>query len=332
MWRFRQRRADVGPGGTPPEPWKLDELNLRRREVTAAETAAKSQGWVQLVQAFSVVVALASTVIAVIVARQSAAATNAAAEISIEQSYEGQLSSAISAMGTGGVSARVTNMLLIQRAVQGIMSLPLSTNEARQSARNDYTTTLSVLSFYIHNHTPSTNRTFGPGYGIPPSGQIPSDVAYAGGVIGRLLSIASRVTALSSGFSIQPALDLSNAELYGQSWPDVNFSQVNAYMPRTDLRGAYLVNSRWNNVYLAGSYLQCADLRGADLSGANLVGADLRGANVQNANFRGAFLNGANLGHLYGSAIGLPVSHSASHGIPNTDSCLHNETFWDLRA
>ena len=336
MWPFKRPRATVDSKTTPSEPWKPDELNLRRREVAAAEAGAKSQVWIQLVQALSVVVALASTVVALITARQSAAATNAATEISTEQSAEGQLASAISAISTGSISARITSMLLVQRDIQGIISLQLSTNGARQNAYNDYTTVLSVYSVYIHNYTPSASDTFGPGYGIPASNQIPLDITYAASEMRQLLLMAYKAIALYSGSntlysrsSSRPVLDLSNGELYGQSWPEVDFSRVFTYMPRADLRGAYLVNSKLENAYLAGSYLQCADLRGADLRGANLIGADLRGADVQGAIFLGASLKRANLGQLYGSAIGLPASHNVSRSIPDTTACLHNQAFWD---
>jgi hypothetical protein len=335
MWRFRRHETIMNSESTTPGQWKPDELNLRNREVAAAEAATKSQNWVQIIQALSVMVALASTVIALYSARQSAnsarqssAAANAAAQMSQEQSDEGRLSSAISALDAGRVSARVTRMLLIQRDIQGIMSLPLSTDAARQNAYNDYATVLSVFSVYLKNHVPRATRKFGPGYGIPATNQMPRDVISAAGEIRELLSMQSQAAALAPHLAHRLVIDLSNVDLYGQIWPDIDFSRILLYMPQSDLRGAYLADSRWNGATLFGSSLQCANLSGADLRGANLESADLQGADVQGANFQGASLKGANLRNLYGSAIGLPTHRATSGGIPDTFNCLRNSSFW----
>lgn len=325
--RVRRRR----PGSTPPlvtpprDAWKPGELDLRRREVAATEKTTRSQNWIQLAQVLAVLAALASTVVALYAARQSAAATESATESSTQQANETQLSTAISSLDTGDLFARTTKMLLIQRYVRGIMSLPLSTSEARQNAYGDYTTAFNTFSLYIKTHSPSPSPTFGPGYGIP--SETPLDIIYAADSLAQLTSMGPKVAALHAGPSL--FLNLTNAELYGLNLPELDISGFPfVFLHGVDLRTADLENARLEAADLSGAYLQCANLSGADLSGANLSGADLRGASVEGADFTGALMIGAKLGDMFGAAIGLPRDLVPAKSYDQTE-CARNKKFWD---
>jgi hypothetical protein len=144
MMKIRRRGRSL-PLSPPTEGWKSGELDLRRREVAAAENNTRSQKWIQLAQVLSVVVALSSTLVALFAARQSNEAAQSAAQASAQQTAESQLASAISSLDVGNSSVRITQMLLIKRDITGIMSsLPFSTSKENQDAYSDYTTTLQA--------------------------------------------------------------------------------------------------------------------------------------------------------------------------------------------
>lgn len=90
-----------------------------------------------------------------------------------------------------------------------------------------------------------------------------------------------------------PGARLANAMIRHANLARAGMSRVNlegSDLEDTDLRLAYLRHAR-----LAGAKLHRAHLQEADLRGANLVGADLRKANLQGADLRGADLRGADL-------------------------------------
>lgn len=144
--------------------------------------------------------------------------------------------------------------------------------------------------------------------------------------------IEYKIAALNNG--PVPAIDLSDAELFEQAWPNINFSWINTYMDGVDLRGALLNGSRWStHDYLAHAHLQCAQLINANFQGANLLGADLGGAYVQGADFRGAQLGGAKL-VVYGVAKWSAADQKNVTSLPvpvgqSTAACLQNRQFRD---
>jgi hypothetical protein len=206
----------------------------------------------------------------------------------------------------------------------------------RQNAYDAYATSLDVFADYMRTAAPSAvgsvasqgSGSFGSGYGIPDVQQPPLNVVYAADELNLLLGMTAEVRDIDSGKS--PAIDLSHDELYGLSWPDVNFGWLSlAYMLRVDLRSTNLTDSRWgHSSFLVGAYLQCADLSGADFRGANLTDADLRGANVNGANFQGAVLNGIKTDGAFGTAKGLKAMQPSPSW--NQASCVSNKRYWDL--
>ena len=237
-------------------------------------------------------------------------------------------------------------MLLIEKEITGIMSLQLSTSEARQDAYSDFTTTLEALIVYIKTQTPASTRSFGLGYGKPPPSGLPIDIGYAAGTIVQMLGLREQVGTLSD---VTPSFDLSDAELYEQNLSGMNLSWVNAYMVSIDLRGAFMgevhLSSRDDLQYahlqcanligahLQGAHLEYANLSGADLAGAELqgaylTGADLHGAIVDGADFHGALIAGANLTDMIGPPIGLPRSISTLSPVTPT-GCPLDKSLWD---
>jgi len=327
---LRRRHASALPHAVSDlaraiDTWKPGELALRSREVEAAEKTTRSQTLIQLAQVLAVVVALASTLVALYTAQQNSEASKAAAETSVQQANEAQLSSAISTLDAGKLFARTTKMLLIQRYIRAIMSQPLSTPEAKQGAYSDYTMAFNTFSLYIRTHSPRPGPKFGPGYGIP--SETPLDLIYAADGLSQLTSMGLKVKALQ----VRGAFfaDISGAELYGMNLPELDVSGFTAfYLRRVDLRTANLVNARFLGADLSGAYLQCANLSGADLRGANLAGADLRGASVQGANFTGALTTGAKLEDMFGAAKGLPRNLVRARSY-NPTKCAKNRSFWD---
>ena len=175
----------------------------------------------------------------------------------------------------------------------------------------DYTTALQVLSGYLRSHSDmlltgnaQTAELFGRGYGLPPPSGVTLNITYAADQVGFVLptNMENEVGALNVG--AQPAIDLSNDELIGQPWTDVNFGWLHAFMVGIDLRGASLESSQWsNNSDLSDFYLQCADLQNVNFRWANLSGVDLEGAYVQGADFRGANIKGAVFGRKYSEIL-----------------------------
>lgn len=329
--KFRRRRRSL-PLSPPTEGWKPGELDLRRREVAAAERTTRSQKWVQLAQVLSVVVALSSTVVALVAARQSNEATQSAAQLSAQQAAESQLTSAIGSLDVGSSSVRITQMLLIERDVTGIMSLPFSTNEEEQDAYSDYTTSLQALTVYLDSHTPARTSSFGPGYGTPPASGLPGDLSYAANTLHDLIDMGNAQNISSTLHATPPIVNLSRVTLFNELLPGTNLSWVISDLTGADLRGAILEFSSFSlTSNLEFSYLQCADLQGADFRGADLAYADLRGADVDNANFSGANLTGARLTSLYGHAT-WPKGTRNIITLPgqfNQAACLRNSKFWD---
>lgn len=319
--------------------WEEEERDLRRREVlaqgsasVAQKRAAKFQFWAVMA---AVISALLSTSVAAWAALVAQRAVKDAEYSSAQQADQNEVSTAINAMGSDQMGERIAGLVLLQRNAVGRVLSPLPIHGGVQEAYNTYAAALEVLGAYIHANSESSRgmqttvgqKPFGPGYGVPGSGQVPLDDVYAADEVHVLLSMGSMVRSLDRSHS--PTIDLSNSELFGQYWHGINFKWLSAaFMSRIDLRAADLDHSHWGkNAVLHDAYLQCADLRHADLRGAVLTGADLRGANVAGANFQGAKLSGTKLSGMAGTAKGLAPGLPASSW--NKQTCETKHTFWD---
>ena len=308
--------ASTASGG-----WKPEELDLRKKEVKAAIGAKRTQIFVSFFTALTVTVAA----FAAYESYQSLKATTAN---NSETAQANQLGVAINALGASDAAERVAGLVLLRVTAGEQISDPATTSPARKAAYDAYLTSLSVLASYIRTYSLQTTRaarntdSFGLGYGEPAAGSYPIDLNYAADQVKSLLASGHAVKALRKG---KPSLDLSGDELYGQSWPHINFSWLKAaYLVGIDLRAANLIHSSWGRrVSLQNAHFQCANLKGAIFRGANLENADFRGANVEGADFRGAKMSGAQMTYLYGSAKGIPPGISvASWKGPGDRSCI----------
>jgi hypothetical protein len=332
----------------PSTPWWKPSKMERMRNLSPHELKLKqkrSQIWSARAQVVITMISVIAVVVAIWVAKQGQDTINRNSQTALRQSQDSQQSTAITALGSTDTAERIAGLLLLTQNVSGRFKLAAETGEPPADLHYDYTTVLQILSGYIRSHaevfltstsTGPVAQQFGLGHGTPPAstlGVIPIDINYAADQLLPLLGLKGEVVALNDG---QPAIDLSNDELYRQYWRGANFGWIDAYMPGIDLRGAELASSQWSqDSHLSGAYLQCADLEGADFRGADLSHADLRGANVQGADFRGAHIGRAQLTQLYGSArwpswrhgiIALPVKKW------NKEACLRNSQFWDYQS
>jgi hypothetical protein len=293
---------------------------------------------VQWAQVIASVATAAAVIVAIWVATQGQVTVDRDARATLQQSEDAQLSTAITAIGSGNTSEEIAGLLLLARNTSDRFALMSETRETPADVSGDYTTALQILSGYLSSQgqayltgSPALAATFGRGYGLPPSPGIPLDMIYAADQVKYLLSsgIAASVAALHAG--LPPSLDLSNDELDGQPWAGINFGWINAYLVGIDLRGADLGQSQWSaRSDLSGAYLQCADLAGANFRGANLRDADLSGADVQGADFTGADLQGAVLTSMHGVATW--PQHTTEATLPANDwdqgACLQDKSFW----
>jgi hypothetical protein len=292
-----------------------------------------SADWAQVVIGLATVAAL---VVAIIVARQGQATVDHNSQVTLRQSEDTQLSTAITAIGATDQAEQIAGLFLLTQNTVSRLTNGNGSGEPAANVYMDYTTALKILSGYLSSHSEmflagAKTPPFGLGYGPPPT-MPPIAIVYAADQLTSLLAtdIQHKVTALQSG--MRPAIDLSHDELYGQPWFGINFGWINAFMTGIDLRGAELGSSQWSAYsILDHSYLQCADLRGANFSGADLSFANLNGANVQGADFRGADLAGATITTVYGHAQwsrqppGITIRAEDSWHV---GTCLQNPGFW----
>jgi Pentapeptide repeats (8 copies) len=305
------------PNG-PPKGWRNDTLTARAQLITALCT-------------------LGALIVAIVVAWQSKQTVDQNSQVTLLQSEDTQLSTAITAIGSADPAEQVAGLLLLTQNTTSRITNIKKSGEPPADVYNDYLTSIQILSGYLSSHSQAylagvSTAAFGRGYGPPPS-LFPLAIHYAADQLNILLAknMQSEVTALQPG--MRPSIDLSTDELYQQYWFGINFSWVTADMPGIDLRGAELGSSQWSPYStLDHSDLQCANLSGANFRGVDLDSADLNGAYVQGADFRGADLKGATIQVVYGNATWsqLPAGIKViSAGKFHPSECLNNPSFWN---
>jgi hypothetical protein len=283
-------------------------------------------------QLITAVATLGALIVAIVVAYQSKQTVDQNSQVTLLQSEDTQLSTAITAIGSADPAEQVAGVLLLTQNTMSRVTNMKKSGEPPAEVYNDYLTALQILSGYLSAHSQayltSVSATFGPGYG-PVQPLFPLAIHYAADQVNLLLAMQSKVHALQPG---RPAIDLTNDELYQQYWYDINFSWVSTDMTGTDLRGAELGSSQWDSYStLDHSDLQCADLSGANFRGAKLRFVDLNGAYVQGADFRGADLTGATIQVVYGNAnwSQLPAGiHVKPADKFHPSECLADSSLW----
>jgi hypothetical protein len=282
-------------------------------------------------QVAGTVISAIAVIVAILVGQ---AALQGSDQAATRQSEDSELSTAMTAIGSGDAAARTAGLrLLADNTVNRILHYS-EAGEKPAEVYDNYVNALAIFSSYLFSHSQAVltavpRGSFGYGYGRL-SFQYPPEISYAADQLNTLLNMQSEVLALQPG--TRPGIDLSNDELYGQYWSGINFSWVFAYLQGIDLRGADLRKSQWNsNSDLERSFLQCSDLGDASFRGADLKFADLNGAYVQGADFRGADLSGARIEEVYGTAkwskqpAGMIVIPTYKWRL---DACLTNSSFW----
>jgi hypothetical protein len=291
----------------------------------------------QVIVAGATIVALFVTIL---VAWQGQQTVNHNSQVTLRQSVDSQLSTAITAIGSSDTAEEIAGLLLLAQNTSSRFALRRESGEPAADVYSDYTTALQILSGYLSSrgqefltgYSDQASSPFGRGYGIPAAPGIPLDIFYAADQIRVLLASNIEAEVAGLGLGERPALDLANDELNGQSWTAVDFSWISAFLVGIDLRGADLASSQWSaSSDLSHAYLQCADLQGANFAGADLSFADLAGADVQGADFRGAHLEGTLLAPVYGVATwsqqptGLTTLPVAQW---DQSACLRNTHLW----
>lgn len=308
------------------------EEELREQEVNTARRALRVQRRMSRVQMLVALAAVVASSAAAFAALQARSAVDAAEKGSVRQASEGQLSTAITAIGGSTATERVAGFTLLRWNVTNAVESAARTGDAtdRADAYALYATALDVLANYLRgagietgsatpaasgtpgtiadtatSPSPAPTSAFGLGYGMPRSSRdrtVPGlDAFYAADALQDLLSLESDVKKLKPSAAAALGVDLAYVELWGQRWYGVRFDWLGGhYLNGIDLRAADLGDSRWGTSSLVGAYLQCADLSGADLRYTNLTDADLRGANLTGTKLQGAIVTGA---HFEGATL-----------------------------
>lgn len=331
----------------PPDPWKPDELRLRKKEV-------RTQLGAGIAQAVLSVATVAAVFVALWVALQGQQSLKSATQNNLQQAQDSQLSTALTSLGSTDVTERTAGLALLELNVADRLTPTSIGAFGKASAFNYYTTALEIFSSYLQSHGVGNmtvcpgagTQRFGLGYGSLPCRSFSIDTQYAADEVAKMLGLTTQVRAVSATI---PAIDLANDELYQVNLKAMNLSWVNAYMVGIDLRGAVMERVHLSNLdNMEHSHLQCADLQYADLQGADLTGANLSGADLDHANLRDAILTGANLTgasvkeadfsgardsqtvftSIYGKATGLPPGVvTATAGPSIQPSCLANTSY-----
>ena len=342
-----------GPSGQDQDQWKPDEKPLREREVLYTGRGVWAQG---VVGACAVV----ATLIAAVIAYAAVRAVETTADGIERQAIEARLSTAIEAIGEDHPAERVAGFTLLRRHVTDRLFAANDGGgeEERREAYSVYTVALDVLENYLRNPPPQPTGSgnaaaeaepAGLGYGEP---DVPSDQEYAANELRAMMNLKADVQLLGMEPN-SPGVDLSNAQLYGKSWPEVDFAWLGGghNFPGIDLRGANLQESIWGTTpdspplllrvwpgvtptdvpktgsNLAGAHLQCANLVhakliGTTLNGADLRGADLSGADLTDADLTDIRLDGATWSDATKGMEGFTPTGRVSRGRPNIDTCL----------
>jgi len=312
------------------------------RPATTAEESepVKDKTWADRAQVIIAGATVIAVFVTILVAWQGQVTVSHNSQVTMRESIDNQLSTAITAIGSADTAEQIAGLLLLTQNTSSRFALMGETGEPAADVYSSYTTALQILSGFLSSqgqqfltaYSDQASAPFGRGYGIPASPGIPLGIIYAADQVEVLLAADTQEKVAALGLGERPAIDLANDELSGQPWTGINFSWISAFLVGIDLRGASLESSQWSaSSDLSYSYLQCADLQGADFAGADLSYADLAGANVQGADFRGAHLEGAMLAPVYGAATwsqqpaglkALPVAQW------DQSACLQNSHFW----
>lgn len=327
-------------GGQNPPPvgmLRREELDNQRRSNDLQHRANRLSGLslvFQLIVSIAAITAAWGAIGASNAAKVAAEATREGVEAAREgldiaqegnrqQAYEDRLATAIDATGGDDPSQKLAGFALLSRQAEELLAAAsaaeltqpsedleaeLEMAQLRDTAFSVYVATVDIFENYFKTVRPERTAT---SCDLPPGGR--SEAQYVVNYFRKLMDAGRRQAAVlqspsSDGRTRSPGVDLANVYLGGAVMPGIDFSWLNAYMPRVDLRGAVLSSSRWGGLGLSGARFQCADL-----SKAVFVDTDLRDANLTDARFTGAC---ATPGTRW-----PPRFHPQYHGIQVSKTC-----------
>ncbi len=284
-------------------------MHLQGEEVKNQRSSVKWQIRSGIIQVLAVACAAIAAWAAASGVRQASRAIDVAQQNAVSQQIADQWATAISAVGQDSGTAQVAGLTLLRRNIAHQVRLAAQGSVDRQSAYDAYETSLDVIATYLRKESEDHGRP-----------QIQDH--YAANQLKSLLDMGPQIMAISGGQ--RPAIDLATVNLWGKSWPRVDFGWLgSAYLfrinlsatnlSRSDLSHAYLYQADLSEADLTGASFRCAYLEGADLRGADLRGADLRGANLRDAKLppprklRGVFTDG-----VFGSPQGLKITKAVT--------------------
>lgn len=117
------------------------EYKYKRSQIRAAWAQVGATG-----------IAIAAVIVTIFVAWQGQVAVNHNSQTALEQSEDSQLSTAITALGSGNTAERVAGLLLLARNTSARFTLSPKAGEARANVFDDYTTALQIFSGYLSSH------------------------------------------------------------------------------------------------------------------------------------------------------------------------------------
>ena len=178
--------SGASPGPPAATSSALDDAQ-KRSQIKAA--------WAQVA---GTAVSTAAVILAVVVACQSQQTVNHNSQVTLQQSEDSQLSTAVTALGSGNTAERVAGLQLLEQNVLGRITLSSKTGEPPADVFSNYQTALRIFSGYLSSqgqdfltaisNTPKT-VPFGRGYGTPSPPGLPIDISYAADQMKYLLAL-----------------------------------------------------------------------------------------------------------------------------------------------
>lgn len=117
-----------------------------------AEEPVRDKTWAdraQIIVAAATVVALFVTIV---VACQGQVTVDHNSQVTLRQSEDAQLSTAITAIGTNDVTEQIAGLLLLSRNTKSRFTLMSQSGEPAADVYGDYTTALQILSGYLSSY------------------------------------------------------------------------------------------------------------------------------------------------------------------------------------
>ena len=238
-------------------------------------------------------------VLAALIVVAGAVATWQQIQIAREGQITDRFTRAIDHLGSGTLDVRIGGIYALER-------LALNSPSDRSSVTR-------ILTAFVREHAPWLVGS--PGGPVHPAPEVDETLPWlsnrANDVQAAMHALARRPVQRD-----EPRLLLTRTDLRGIYLPDARFDE--AFLRRTNLARAWMPG-----IHLERSEMGDADLRRAKLVGAHLSQADLRGAHLQQADLRNATVRGADL-------RGADLTGALLEGADLTDIKTDDTTVWPV--